>query len=138
MSTSLVPTFESAIRGLAEASARLDAAVDQRALALIAVRRKAVEAALKVASSAAAAIGNAKVAVPTDVHSQWVATLTGMQGSLRRADDLLKDAEAQGAIPSPLDAGFQIPGTNVIVPYVALFAMAAVAGLAWYATKGKR
>lgn len=120
---------------LAVAVAQLAAAVGDRKAVEAAAMVPRVESLLQQASNAAKQYATYKLPVAPEVQQRWVSVLTRMQSALNGAKALKGTASAapimlsdDGGVmpPSPLDAGFRIPGTNVVVPWVAVVGVAAV------------
>lgn len=135
MSQALAQSWQSATADLAAAVARLRESVESRSPALTRVRVTAVESALKDATAAANAFVRSGAQVSDVQQSQWVGTLTQMGEVMRAAQNFLKEVPVQNGGAGALDAGFRIPGTQIVVPWAAALAVVAVVGVAWYATR---
>lgn len=131
-------SWQNATNDLAASVTRLEEAVNQRSYALVQVRIADTETALKRATAAASDFARSGAVPPQTLQTQWVATLTKMETVLRSARQLQREAPAANGGDGMLDAGFQIPGTSVIVPWAALLAVGAVAAVAWYYSRKRR
>ena len=130
MAVTPATAWQEATARLAEAVARLNEASDNRQVALIGVRRTAVETALASAVKAASAFAASGAVASAVQQSQWTATLIQMEAALKRAMDVVQVSDGTGG--SPLDAGVRIPGTAIVVPWAAVIGVGAVALAAWY------
>jgi hypothetical protein len=137
MSTALT-TFQDTINELGAAVGRLEEATTGQRISLMRVRLTAVQATFNAATAAARAVGDSGFRPTEAMQSQWNAVLLKMESEVRRATELLKVHDAQGASTSPMDAGFRIPGTQIVVPYIVLISLGLIGAAVWYVKKRTR
>ena len=104
-----------------------------------------VESLLSLASRAAAAFGAAGGAVPADVQQRWVSILTRVQSALQAARLLsgVATPQALGPVTITADApdprsGLRIPGTSIVVPWLAVVGVVIVVGVGAYVSMRRK
>lgn len=138
MSTTALSTFQNAIDELGGAIARLEEATTGERISLMRVRLTAVKSSFTAATNAARAVGSSGFRPTEAMQSQWNAVLLKMQSEVRRAEELLKVHDMHGASVSPMDAGFRIPGTQIVVPYIVIVSLGLIGAAVWYVKKRTR
>lgn len=132
---------------LAVAVSQLGSAIGSKQAVAAAALVPRVETLLQQASNAAGRYAEYKIPVAPEVQQRWVSVLTRMQAVLRDAKALqgtvsLPPLTLSGASDTTgqgwFDVGFQIPGTRVVVPWVAVAGIVAVVGVAFYMSKRRR
>lgn len=104
-----------------------------------------VESLLSVASRAAAAVGASGAIVPADVQQRWVSILTRMQAAMQAARSVsganvpqaLPPVVVTEDVPDPR-AGLRIPGTSIVVPWLAVVGVALVVGVGLYVSRRRK
>lgn len=105
-----------------------------------------VESLLSLAARAAGAVNAAGAIVPADVQQRWVSILTRVQAALQAARAMSGVAVPQSLAPVTITAdvpdprsGLRIPGTSIVVPWLAVVGVAIVVGVGFYvSTRRKR
>jgi LPXTG-motif cell wall-anchored protein len=128
--------WDARIGDLAAAVSRLQEAVTNQQVALVGVRRTAVEQELARASEAVKAFAATGASAPTDVQSRWVATLGQASAVLTSAKNLMAMVPSGNGGSSGVDTlGLRIPGTGIVVPWAAVLGILAVIGAGMYFSK---
>lgn len=117
---------------------RLQQAVAQRGVSLVRVRLAAVEESYKAAVQAATAFAATGGTPPSALQSTWVAVLSAMSPVVQNARQLVAESPSPNGGNSVVDAGLRIPGTSIVVPWVAVLSILAVGGVAWWVSRRKR